>query len=130
MRKPIESLLIALTGGVAPAAPLWEARKAFPITALCYDSRLASEGTVFFCLVGKVSDGHEFALTAYAPEDLEFLTLMRNLESFTIVLMDCPRLPDLSGLEKLHYIELIDSTFTDLSGLENSSISLRKMYSA
>ena len=65
MRKPIESLLIALTGGVAPASPLWEARKASPITALCYDSRLASEGTVFFCLVGKVSDGHEFALSAY-----------------------------------------------------------------
>ena len=65
MRKPIEGLLTVLTGGVAPASPLWEEVKASPITALCYDSRLATEGTVFFCLVGKVSDGHDFALSAY-----------------------------------------------------------------
>ena len=65
MRKPIEGLLTVLTGGAAPASPLWEEVKASPITALCYDSRLATEGTVFFCLVGKVSDGHDFALSAY-----------------------------------------------------------------
>ena len=36
-----------------------------PILALRYDSRLATGGTVFFCLVGKVSDGHSFAPSAY-----------------------------------------------------------------
>ena len=65
MRKPIESLLAPLTGGVAPVSPLWDKVRSAPITALCYDSRLATEGTVFFCLVGKVSDGHTFARAAY-----------------------------------------------------------------
>ena len=65
MRKPIESLLPVLTGGAIPASLLRERVRTAPITALCYDSRLATEGTVFFCLVGKVSDGHTFALSAY-----------------------------------------------------------------
>ena len=65
MRKPMDRLLTALTGGAVPPSPLWDTVKTAPITALCYDSRLATEGTVFFCLVGKVSDGHTFALSAY-----------------------------------------------------------------
>ena len=65
MRKPIESLLTTLAGGIAPTTPLWDSAKNAIITALCYDSRLATEGTVFFCLVGKVSDGHTFAPSAY-----------------------------------------------------------------
>ena len=40
---------------------LWEQ----VILALRYDSRLATAKTVFFCLVGKVSDGHLFAPSAY-----------------------------------------------------------------
>ena len=65
MRKPINSLLSVLSGGITPPSPHWDRVKDAPITALCYDSRLATEGTVFFCLVGKVSDGHTFALSAY-----------------------------------------------------------------
>ena len=44
----------------APAA-LWDE----PVLALRYDSRLATAGTVFFCLVGKISDGHLYAPAAY-----------------------------------------------------------------
>ena len=65
MRKPIHTLFTALSDCSVPASSLWERVKDSPITALCYDSRLATEGTVFFCLVGKVTDGHTFALSAY-----------------------------------------------------------------
>ena len=65
MRKPLHALLAALPDSSVPVSPLWEQVKDAPITALCYDSRLATEGTVFFCLVGKVTDGHTFALSAY-----------------------------------------------------------------
>ena len=65
MRKPIYRLFEALPHGVMLPAPHWEAVRNSPISALCYDSRLATEGTVFFCLVGKVTDGHTFALSAY-----------------------------------------------------------------
>jgi UDP-N-acetylmuramyl pentapeptide synthase len=36
-----------------------------PVSILRYDSRLATAGTVFFCLVGKTADGHLFAPAAY-----------------------------------------------------------------
>ena len=36
------------------------------ITSICYDSRKAVKNSVFFCLVGALSDGHDFALDAYA----------------------------------------------------------------
>ena len=36
-----------------------------PLLALRYDSRMATAGTVFFCLVGKTSDGHLYAPSAY-----------------------------------------------------------------
>ncbi len=36
-----------------------------PISALCCDSRVAGAGTLFFCLVGKTSDGHDYAEGAY-----------------------------------------------------------------
>ena len=36
-----------------------------PLSALRYDSRLATDDTVFFCLVGKISDGHDYADSAY-----------------------------------------------------------------
>ena len=35
------------------------------VTSLCYDSRLADAGSLFFCLRGKVTDGHRFAAGAY-----------------------------------------------------------------
>ena len=36
-----------------------------PVSMLRYDSRLATAGTVFFCLVGKTADGHLYAPAAY-----------------------------------------------------------------
>lgn len=36
-----------------------------PLSALRYDSRLATGDTVFFCLVGKTADGHGYAGSAY-----------------------------------------------------------------
>ncbi len=35
------------------------------VRGLCHDSRLARDGVLFFCLVGTVSDGHNFAPAAY-----------------------------------------------------------------
>lgn len=35
------------------------------ITSLCYDSRKAVSGGAFFCLIGALSDGHDYALDAY-----------------------------------------------------------------
>jgi len=35
------------------------------ITDIVYDSRKAARGTMFFCLVGAVSDGHDYAESAY-----------------------------------------------------------------
>lgn len=79
MRKPIVSLLTPLSGGIPPTSPLWDRVQNTPITALCYDSRLATEGTVFFCLVGKVSDGHTFAQSAYR-RGCRFFVAERSLD--------------------------------------------------
>ena len=101
MRKPIYRLFESLPEGVMLPAPHWEAVKNTPISALCYDSRLATEGTVFFCLVGKVTDGHTFALSAYRrgcrffvaeheleiPADAVILTVPDSREA----LADCAR---------------------------------------
>lgn len=35
------------------------------ILDIVYDSRKATKGTMFFCLVGSASDGHDYALSAY-----------------------------------------------------------------
>lgn len=35
------------------------------ITSLCYDSRKAVVGSAFFCIVGAISDGHDYAIAAY-----------------------------------------------------------------
>ncbi len=48
-------------------------RKAY-IRALCHDSRKAGSGTVFFCLVGKSSDGHTYAASAYRAGCRIFVT--------------------------------------------------------
>ena len=36
------------------------------ITSVCYDSRKAVKDSVFFCLVGAISDGHDYAMDAYS----------------------------------------------------------------
>ena len=65
MRRPIRELFAALPEGVLTRAAHWDRVQDAPISALCYDSRLATEGTVFFCLVGKTLDGHGYAESAY-----------------------------------------------------------------
>lgn len=66
MSKPLCDLLAAhpATSRVGDGR-LWNRLNTTPITALCCDSRLAGAGTVFFCLVGKTSDGHLYAPGAY-----------------------------------------------------------------
>ncbi len=44
---------------------LWDRFAGAAIHTLCYHSRAAVSGTVFFCLVGKTSDGHTYAPSAY-----------------------------------------------------------------
>ena len=46
------------------AAELSGAAAATEITALAYDSRSVTPGTLFFCVPGFRSDGHEFAAQA------------------------------------------------------------------
>ena len=65
--KPI---LRDILSAVPDGAPLgntgaWRRIWDEPISMLRCDSRLATAGTVFFCLVGKTSDGHLYAPGAY-----------------------------------------------------------------
>ncbi len=75
MKKPLFSVL-----SVLPSEPFARPEAAYArlrttaVTALCYDSRRATEGTVFFCLVGKTVDGHKFAPAAYAGGCRVFVT--------------------------------------------------------
>ena len=64
--RALRHILSAIPDGVPlgrPSywAPMWDE----PISMLRCDSRLATAGTVFFCLVGKSSDGHLYAPSAF-----------------------------------------------------------------
>ncbi len=49
-------------------------REVYPeITSLCYDSRKAREGSLFFCLRGASTDGHLYAQSAYGAGCRAFL---------------------------------------------------------
>ena len=62
MRKPLCDVIAALpNAAIVKGIPSPEA----PITMLCYDSRRAVMDSLFFCLTGKISDGHRFAMGAY-----------------------------------------------------------------
>ena len=74
MRRPVRDLFAILPEGVLTHAAHWDRLQSAPITALCYDSRLAAEGTVFFCLVGKTLDGHVYAESAYRKGCRFFVT--------------------------------------------------------
>ncbi len=43
------------------------------VTSVCRDSRLVSEGSLFVCIKGAVSDGHDFARSAYSKGARIFL---------------------------------------------------------
>ncbi len=79
MRRPIQEVFAALPNGVLTQKAYWDRMQDAPISALCYDSRLATEGTVFFCLVGKTSDGHSYARSAYA-RGCRFFAAERELD--------------------------------------------------
>lgn len=63
MKKALRHILPAMPNGIfiGRTADLPDTL----VSALRYDSRLATAGTVFFCLVGKTSDGHLYAPSAY-----------------------------------------------------------------
>lgn len=63
-------------------------------------------------------DGHEFTLTRY--EDLSIIEWMPNLRELTLVMVDCDKLPALSGLEKLETVTLSDCRIPDYSWLEGA----------
>ena len=66
MKKALRELFSALPSGVPLGnAKAWDKMWDEPISMLRCDSRLATMGTVFFCLVGKTSDGHLYAPSAY-----------------------------------------------------------------
>lgn len=65
MRRPVYEVFAPIAHGRPSNPTLWNETRHAPVSSLCYDSRLATAGTVFFCLVGKVSDGHSYARSAY-----------------------------------------------------------------
>ena len=66
MKKALRDLFSALPDGIPLGSPkAWDKMGDEPISMLRCDSRLATVGTVFFCLVGKTSDGHLYAPSAY-----------------------------------------------------------------
>ena len=66
MKKILREIFSAVPDGVPLGNPkLWRSVWDEPIAMLRCDSRLATAGTVFFCLVGKTSDGHLYAPSAY-----------------------------------------------------------------
>lgn len=79
MLRPIHEVFSFLPNGRLSAPPCWEEVKEMPVSDLRYDSRRAAEGTVFFCLVGKSSDGHMYAASAYG-KGCRFFVAERELE--------------------------------------------------
>ena len=69
------------------------------------------------------ADGSRIYASSWAAGDWDVLRLMPNLEGIVIVLADDGVLPDLSGLEHLEWIQIIDSRITDIGGLGGSSLS-------
>ena len=67
-------------------------------------------------------DGHRIYASEWDAADWEVLRLMPNMEGLIIVLADAGSLPDLSGLEHLDWMQIIDSRITDISGLSGSSL--------
>ncbi|MBR0040866.1 MAG: hypothetical protein IJP64_05755 [Oscillospiraceae bacterium] len=67
-------------------------------------------------------DGHRIYASEWDVADWEVLRLMPNMEGLIIVLADAGSLPDLSGLEHLSWMQIIDSKITDISGLSGSSL--------
>ncbi len=66
MKRTVRDIFSAVPDGTPLGKPSsWSKAWDEPITVLRCDSRLATAGTVFFCLVGKTADGHLYAPSAY-----------------------------------------------------------------
>ena len=66
MKKALREIFYAISDGEPLGNPrAWDKVWDEPISMLRCDSRLATAGTVFFCLVGKTADGHIYAPSAY-----------------------------------------------------------------
>ena len=66
MKRALQDILSAVPDGTPLGKPsAWSRAWNEPISMLRCDSRLATAGTVFFCLVGKTADGHLYAPSAY-----------------------------------------------------------------
>ena len=66
MKRALRNILSAVPEGTPLGRPsAWSKVWDEPISMLRCDSRQATAGTVFFCLVGKTSDGHLYAPSAY-----------------------------------------------------------------
>ena len=65
MKKLWATLAPSLTVKRVNSQALWEKYQRASIRMLCHHSREAKGGSVFFCLVGKSSDGHTYAASAY-----------------------------------------------------------------
>ena len=59
-----ELVSMALGTEITDSIP-WQQFGDAVVTGLCYDSRLASPASIFFCLVGARADGHTYASAAY-----------------------------------------------------------------
>ena len=68
------------------------------------------------------SDGHRLGLTKYSAEELAILRMMPKLKGIDMILVDAEALPALNASTTLEWIELIDSSITDISGLAGSSL--------
>ena len=66
--------------------------------------------------------GERLYPAAYSAEDLAILRLMPKLEGFDLILVEAEALPDLSTSTTLNWIELVDSSIRDISGLAGSSL--------
>lgn len=64
-------------------------------------------------------DGHEIEMAEWS--DLSFLRYMKNVKMITLVRVK-GELPDLSGLENLGNVELLDCDITSIDGLKNTKI--------
>ena len=65
MKKNLQTVLSYVDGTLLQGGTHREKWNEIFVSELVYDSRRASPHTVFFCLVGKTSDGHIFASSAY-----------------------------------------------------------------
>ena len=65
MNKNLQTVLSYVDGTLLQGETHWEQWKEVPVSELVFDSRRATPHTIFFCLVGKTSDGHAFASSAY-----------------------------------------------------------------